>query len=249
MLEQITEGYLAEFAPALRVVAEAPEVVAVALRTAVKRDWKMLARERLKDTSPSIPLGLKFWRLSKEERAALSELVASPKIQHLITSLHSRATGAKIEMVDAAYWVKGCSSLGLLRYAVLVSIDEGAGRSLSLIDVKEAVNPAAPRAPKAKMPSNNGERVLEGARHLSPHLGDRMAASSLLDHSVFIRELLPEDLKLEIETLDRDEAIVAARYLAGVVGRAHARQLGAGDRKAWATELGLHRSKGLEAPS
>ena len=31
-----------------------------------------------------------------------------------------RRQDAKIELLDAAYWVKGCSSLGRLRYAVLV---------------------------------------------------------------------------------------------------------------------------------
>ena len=49
-------------------------------------------------------------------------------------------------------------------------------------------------------------RIVEGARHLSPHLGDRMAAARLLDRSVFVRELLPEDLKLEIAHISADEA-------------------------------------------
>jgi uncharacterized protein (DUF2252 family) len=224
-------------------------VVSAALHTAVKRNWKKLARERIRDTLPKIPLGKKFWPLGKAERAGLEDLVGSGQVQHLITALHSRSTGAKIELVDAAYWVKGCSSLGLLRYALLVSIDDDSGRSFSLIDVKEAVKPAAPRATKAKMPADNAERVVEAARRLSPFLGERMAASTVLDHAVFVRELLPEDLTLEIETLDRNEAVLAARYLAGVVGRAHARQLGADDRKAWAGELAKHRSKNLDAPS
>jgi hypothetical protein len=33
---------------------------------------------------------------------------------------------------------------------------------------------------------------------LSPALGDRMLAATFLDRTVFIRELLPEDLKLEV---------------------------------------------------
>lgn len=231
MLEQITEGYLGEFTPDVEVTLEPPQVVSAAQNTAVRRHWKKLARERIRDTKPHIPLGKKFWPLSKDERRRLDDLVHSGAVQHLVTALHTRATGASVELIDAAYWVKGCSSLGLMRYALLVSVDEGAGRSLSLIDVKEAVKPAAPRAARVRMPTHNGERVLEGARRLSPFLGDRMAAATVLDHAVFVRELLPEDLKLEIETLDRDEAVVAARFLAGVVGRAHARQLGADDRK------------------
>jgi uncharacterized protein (DUF2252 family) len=68
------------------------------------------------------------------------------------------------------------------------------------------------------MPSDNGERVLEGARHLSPNVGERMRSATLLDKSIFVRELLPQDLKLEIDHLNREEAMKASRYLANVVG-------------------------------
>jgi hypothetical protein len=54
-----------------------------------------------------------------------------------------------------------------------------------------------------------------------------MIAARLLDKPVFLRELLPQDLKLEIPQLTREEAMKAARYLAIVVGEAHARK-GAG---------------------
>ena len=57
------------------------------------------------------------------------------------------ADEADVDVLDAAYWVKGCSSLGRLRYAVLLDIDGGAveGDDLCLIDIKEAVKAAAPR--------------------------------------------------------------------------------------------------------
>jgi hypothetical protein len=41
-----------------------------------------------------------------------------------------------------------------------------------------------------------------------------MLADKLLGRSVVVREL-PQDLKLEIDQLTRDEAVSAARYLAG----------------------------------
>jgi len=66
---------------------------------------------------------------------------------------------------------------------------------------------------------------------------------------VIIRELLPQDLKLEIEHLDREEAIKAARFLASVVGHAHCRQMDAKTRSAWRKELQRNRSKTLDAPS
>jgi uncharacterized protein (DUF2252 family) len=46
--------------------------------------------------------------------------------------------------MDAAYWKKGCSSLGRLRLAVLVSVDRGKAERHCLMDVKEAIAPTAP---------------------------------------------------------------------------------------------------------
>jgi uncharacterized protein (DUF2252 family) len=40
----------------------------------------------------------------------------------LITALSSRPDEARVRILDAAYWIKGCSSLGKLPYAVIVSI-------------------------------------------------------------------------------------------------------------------------------
>ena len=43
--------------------------------------------------------------------------------------------------------------------------------------------------------------------------------AKLLDRSVVIRELMPQDLKIEIERLNKIEALSLSRYLASVVGR------------------------------
>jgi len=43
-----------------------------------------------------------------------------------------------------------------------------------------------------------------------------------------LRELMPQDLKIEIARLTKDETGAVARYLASVVGRAHARQMDEG---------------------
>jgi uncharacterized protein (DUF2252 family) len=147
--------------------------------------------------------------------------------------------------------MKGCSSLGRLRYAVLVGVgDDGhAPDDLCLIDIKEGVQAAAPRAKDAEMPRDNAERVVAGARALSPNLGERMMATRLFDKSVWLRELMPQDLKLDIDQLSREEATAVARYLAGVVGRAHARQMDPATRRSWAAELARNRSKTLDAPS
>ena len=118
-----------------------------------------------------------------------------------------------------------------------------------LIDIKEAVGAAAPRAARAKMPRDNGRRVVEGARQLSPGLGERMLATRFLDHGFFIRELLPQDMKLELDELSEIDAMHAAGYLARVVGIAHARQMDRDTRKEWMAVLQENRSKQLDAPS
>jgi uncharacterized protein (DUF2252 family) len=99
------------------------------------------------------------------------------------------------------------------------------------------------------MPSDQAERVVEGARHLSPFLGKRMRAVNLMRKSVFVRELAPQDLKIEIEQLTPDEAMNVARYLAAIVGKAHSRQLDVATRAIWQKELRRNRSKTLDAPS
>ena len=254
MLEQMMEGYdtaLEDDLSESDLNDHRPESVRVVMREATSRSWKHLAKERIADARPTIPLGKRFWPLSSAERSAIETLFGTERLRRLATSIRSRADGAVVEVRDAAYWMKGCSSLGRLRFAVLLAVgDQKSGDgSLCLIDIKEAAQAAAPRHGKIKTPRDNAERVVEGARHLSPYLGERMAAEHLLDRSVFVRELLPQDLKLEIDRLTREEAMKAARFLASVVGKAHARQLDPPTRRKWRTEVNRNWSKRLDAPS
>jgi uncharacterized protein (DUF2252 family) len=249
MIEALAAGYESAFADK-PVEPKRPEPVHVTMKEAVRRSWRHLARERIDDLRPTIPLGKRFWRLSKEEKLSIDSLFDDDSIASLPTSLKGRNDSGKVVTLDAAYWVKGCSSLGRLRYAVLLDVDGGVveGDDLCLMDIKEGVKAAAPRYEHAAMPRDNALRVLEGARHLSPHLGERMRAARLLDRAVVIRELLPQDMKLEIERLGKDDAMHVAFYLAAVVGKAHARQMEDVTRRKWRGELGRNRSKTIDAP-
>jgi len=249
ILEKVIEGYQAALRQDADTIEDAPDSVRIVMKQSIARSWKHLARERLRDQKPTIPLGPKFWALSRTEQNEIERLFETPSLHHLATSLRSREDDAPVEVVDAAYWMKGCSSLGLLRFAVLLGIGKGKKRDLALMDVKEAVLAAAPRYAREKIPKDNAERVVEGARHLSPHLGSRMVAGHLAKRSVFIRELLPQDLKVEIERLTIEQAMKAASFLAGVVGKAHARQMDRPARARWTKELERQRSKTLDAPS
>jgi len=247
MLEHLMEGYEQALETGKKRASwQKPEEVKVVIRGAVKRSWKELAKERIDNTKPKIPLGKNFWPLSKSEKDGISQLFEVREMLELVTTLKSRDDDAKVEVLDAAYWVKGCSSLGLLRYAVLLSVG---GDDYCLIDIKEAVQAAAPRYNHVSMPRDNARRVVEGARHMSPALGERMIAQRFLEHGVFIRELLPQDLKLEIDQLSMEEATRIASYLAYVVGCAHARQMDDGTRKSWRRELKLNRSKTFATPA
>jgi len=254
MLEQMMIGYQRALKGRRNrnvLESDKPKCIKVVMRRAMSRTWKHLARERLKGMKPNIPRGERFWPLARQEARAIDDLFEQENVRRLVASLKSRSDDAHIEVLDAAYWMKGCSSLGRLRYAILLNVSNGKSKDdeFCLIDIKEASPAAAPGARDAHMPKDNAKRVVEGARHLSPALGGRMIAVQLLGRSVVLRELMPQDLKLEIDKLSREEAVASARYLAEVVGKAHARQMDAATRRAFSQSFKRRRSARLDAPS
>jgi len=253
MLERMMEGYAKAFEPDFHeeIDVEQPKSIRSAIGQSVTASWKTLANERIEEAKPTIPLGKRFWPVSAQEKQEISSLFDQEQLRRIATMLRSRDDDSSVEVMDAAYWVKGCSSLGRLRYAVLLGFDakHKEKRAYCLMDIKEAIDAAAPRAAGVQMPSEQSQRVVEGARHLSPHIGKRMLATKMLGKSVFVRELLPQDLKLKITQLSRDEAMRIAEYLAAVVGKAHSRQMDAETRKGWQTQLNRNRSKQLDAPT
>jgi uncharacterized protein (DUF2252 family) len=249
MLEQMIAGYEGE------LVSKHPptptKAVRRVLKRALKRRWHHLAEDRLEDVRPEIRLGKRFWPLSPEEKKEIDRMFESREVRRMVTCLQGRDEDDAIEVFDSAYWVKGCSSLGRLRFAVLVGIREKKHKKgrFCLIDIKEAVQPVAPHSVRIPMPRDHAERVVEGARKLSPYLGQRMLAWRLGRKPVVLRELLPQDLKLEMDQLTRDEAISSARFLASVVGRAHSSQLDHKTKRNWLNSLRSSRAKKLDAPS
>ena len=253
MLEQMVEGYEGSFLKRRKngkPPDSPPKAVRDILRKAMRRKWRHLAEERIEDVTPVIPLGRCFWPLSSTERKGIQGIFQLPVVRRLFTSLHDHAEDEEVRVFDAAYWMKGCSSLGRLRFAVLVGIGrKRKAGEFCLVDIKEAVPAAAPRIPGAQMPRDNAQRVVEGATRLSPFLGKRMLPLRFADSPVVIRELLPQDLKLEMDQLTGEEAIAAARFLASVVGEAHGRQMDDPTREEWLRDLNRNRSKKLDAPS
>jgi uncharacterized protein (DUF2252 family) len=251
MMERMVQGYQnALSGRTKRPTRKSQELrpIEKVLNQSTKREWRHLAQERIEDVKPTIPLGERFWALDRKEKKEIAELFETEEVRKLITSLKHRDDDAKIRILDAAYWMKGCSSLGRLRYAVLLGVGPKKDKEYCLVDIKEAVHAAAPAAKNAGMPRDFAKRVVTGACKLSPFLGERMLAAQFLSRPVVLRELMPQDLKLEMDRLTRDEAVAAASFLAGVVGKAHARQMDASTRKSWTAVLDRNRSKNLNAP-
>lgn len=251
MMEAMIDGYSRAMTPDTSDDPPEPDVVRSVRRMAAGRRWRHLARERIQDIEPNIPKGKRFWKLDATERSAIDHLFADKHVLERSLELADLDHKGRIRVVDAAYWRKGCSSLGKLRYAVLLGVSAKANdhEYLALVDIKEAGDVVVPVADKVSMPSDNAHRVVEGAKALAPNLGDRMIAAELLGKPVVLRELAPQDLKIEVGQFSRKQAVAAAAYLAFVVGVAHARQLDDAQRLTWRHTLMGRREGDLDAPS
>nr|WP_281408531.1 DUF2252 family protein [Rhizobium sp. P28RR-XV] len=248
MLEALMAGYEAASVeiqvgtPQLRK----PKDIRKLLKRAAHRRWKNLAMEDFQTKHPLLPRNKRLWPLHRAERSAVLGLCSDREMEKTLLGIDD-VTADDLKILDAAYWIKGCSSLGRLRCAVLVR--NGKHGPVSLLDIKEAAAPAAPSAPESKMPRDYAERVVAGAKALSPNLGERMVASRVVGKAVFIREITPQDMKIEINRLTGDEIQAIAHYLGGVVGHAHGRQMVHQEWRSWISELGLSRKKESEMPS
>ncbi len=253
LVEELMSGYLDAFTePETAKETDVAESAAVrfVVREALRRKWRHLHRERL-GKKPRFPLGQRFLALEPAERSELHAFLNRERVRQLVTALDCRDAAAEIRVRDSAFWVKGCSSLGLWRCAALVEVLGHGRRSAgySLLDIKEAVAPLAPPVQGDLVPTHHGERVVRGAQALSPSLGQRMLAGTIAGHEVFVRELMPQDLKLELQMFDDVEARATARALARVVGVGHARQMDAGQSAEWRKNLAGASTRSLDAPS
>jgi uncharacterized protein (DUF2252 family) len=194
-------------------------------------------KERLTGKKTALPRSKRFWALTGRKGRALEELFAGADLPGLFCGLKEDAA-SNAELLDAAFWVKGCGSLGRLRYAVLLKAGPKTDRRMCLVDIKEVPRATVPHREQKGMPADPALRIVAGARTLSPQLGERMVGARLAGRPVAIRELSPHDLKIELGRLTPEQAAALAAYLAGVLGRAHGRQLDRDQRRGWAAEIG-----------
>jgi uncharacterized protein (DUF2252 family) len=250
MMEQMIDSYeeaLGTPKAAMKADTDDLAPIRIVLEQSRRRRWHHLAEERIEDVKPEIPLGKRFWALEEKERAGIEKLFQEKAVLAKIKEFKGRKPETQVSVVDAAYWMKGCSSLGRARYAVLLGMGKKKDRSYCLLDLKEATSAAAPQSKRTLR--NNAQRVVTGACKLSPNLGERMLAVKLAGKDLVMRELMPQDLKFDLDRLTQEEAVAAARYLAGVVGKAHGRQVNPKARSGWLATLKKRHSKKLDAPS
>src|ERR1700733_3244933 len=112
ILEELIAGYQSALSGDFdKDKSNRPKAIQLLLERSIRRRWRHLAEERLDTVKPTIPLGKRFWALTPDERKALSDMVDSDSVRPSLAALRDHGADDAIEMLDAAYWVKGCSSL------------------------------------------------------------------------------------------------------------------------------------------
>jgi uncharacterized protein (DUF2252 family) len=76
-----------------------------------------------------------------------------------------------------------------------------------------------------------------------------MIATELMGKPVLLRELLPQDLKIEINRLSPGDATKVAGYLGHILGEAHVRQMDKASAATWRKEILRRSSRRFDAPS
>src|ERR1700680_2155804 len=86
MLENMVDGYEEAFAEDSEhpdFQPNRPESVRVALRRSLSRSWKQLAKDRIENSKPTIPLGRRFWPLRNDEKVEINRLFQREDVRRL----------------------------------------------------------------------------------------------------------------------------------------------------------------------
>ena len=97
MLEEMVEGYEHGLVSPGRAasVADRDDLAPVrsVLNQSRRRGWSHLAEERIEDVKPEIPLGERYWVLSKEERADITALFEDEAVVAKVLQLKDKKQG------------------------------------------------------------------------------------------------------------------------------------------------------------
>jgi hypothetical protein len=57
--------------------------------------------------TPTIPHGRRFWPLTSGEKREIDGIFCIREVRNIITALQGRDADDRVEVLDAAYWMKG----------------------------------------------------------------------------------------------------------------------------------------------
>jgi uncharacterized protein (DUF2252 family) len=159
--------------------------------------------------------------LAREAERAFATYVAAhiPKKHHPI-----------YEIEDMAFRIAGTGSLGCLRVAVLV---RGKGRREWVFDMKEEDARASAARLVAKTPLRGADRVERGLRACLTAVPRGLGRTKLRGLPMLVRRLTPQEDKLDLVHIPKDELDPLARLLGALVGRAHLRGKTKAPSKPW----------------
>ena len=153
-------------------------------------------------------------QLVPEAHAAFQRYVEGLDPQYTVARAH-------FTIEDVAFRIAGTGSLGGLRIAVL-TLGKGELDSRWIFDMKVEGIPSA-QALAAKIPGPPAQRVLQATLACLEHPPRLAGVSEINGQSLFVRRLLPQEDKLDLSHLRREELPDLARYLGARLGLAHRR--------------------------
>ncbi|WP_363352394.1 DUF2252 family protein [Methylocystis echinoides] len=114
MVEHMMDGYIGAFAESSNdfPTLEPPKAVKRSIRLSRASSWRLLAKKQMHNSKAGIPRGKRYWPIFDSERYEIDRLFATEEMRELVTMLRERNQRSGFKIVDAAYRVKGCSSLG-----------------------------------------------------------------------------------------------------------------------------------------
>ena len=209
--KQIMAGYQAALAAgATRTRTRKPRSVRLLMRRALGRRWRHLAEERIEDVRARDPAGREILEAGGNERDAIAALFQEEPIREMVTALNQRDDDAAIEVLGRGLLDEGLQLTGPPALCGAAAGRRGRQRRSStyaLVDIKEAAKSAA--AARAERQDAAQQRRAGGGRRQRRHpiSAGGCGRPTAGRPPVFLRELMPQDLKLEIDQLTPDEAM------------------------------------------
>jgi uncharacterized protein (DUF2252 family) len=204
-----------------------PRTVRVLLENATTRDRRALldARTEPRKNSRRFVRGPRYADLSASLTRDATRAFATYVQAHVGKKHH-----ALYEIEDMAFRIAGTGSLGCLRIAVLV---RGKGRGEWVFDMKEedAQASAARLVPKNSL--RGAERVERGLRSCLKNVPRALGRTKLRGLPMLVRRLTPQEDKLDLMHIPKQELVPLARLLGALVGRAHTRGATRKSAKVW----------------